>query len=366
MKRFALAIMALLFLGAGVGSPAYALNDFEKAVRSVIQHSQSRDYEKYPSRRHHAPASDHGYLGACYPNLGKNGDPQDIGRAVQGVSVDEIDNILYFTGNRTSGQTEIFAMKWDANDPRKRVFLARSGLLWQVFSHQGTVVYRPSKNSRTLFFTGGNAAASSYVKDDKADLLRLKLVAWDYRNPKKTEVLRSWQLFDAKKYETSHLNVAITPDNRQIIARAKRKRDNVYVFRIWDVKRLLSMPEMENADAREAYAKTCVSAWGTKKKDGQSVAYDGKYIYLLSSNKALGPHSISIMDDRGNRVTETLKSTEGQEVYPQASRAEGEAIFFIHRHGRPVPVMAVYVQIPEPARKYCLFYDISRKNPALR
>ena len=301
------------------------------------------------------------HLGGCYANLGNNGDVKDIGRAVQGVSVDEFDNVLYITGNRSSGQTEIFALRWDAGDPSKRTLLARSGPLWQVFAHQGTSVYRPGKSHRPLFLTGGNEAASSSITDDKEDLLKLKLVEWDYKTPKKATVVRSWKLFDSKRYTAGCMNVSISPDNRQVIARAKRKRDDVYVYRIWDIRTLLSMKQPKDADATESYVKTCDSAWGRVKKDGQAVGYDGHFIYLLGSDKALGPHRIAIMDDRGRKVTDTIKSYEGHDLYPDTVRSEAESIFFIHRHGRVIPVLAVAVWHSSPVHKYCEFFDISGK-----
>ena len=325
-------------------------------VKKILKETLKEFTEQSPQR---SAAIRH--LGGCYANLGNNGDARDIGRAVQGVSVDEVDNILYITGNRSSGQTEIFALRWDAGDPGKRTLLARSGPLWQVFAHQGTSVYRPARSHRPLFFTGGNEAASSSVKDDKEDVLKLKLVEWDYRDPKKAVIVRSWNLFDPKKYAAGCMNVSISPDNKQVIARAKRKRDDVYVYRIWDIQTLLSMKPLRDADATGSYAKTCDSAWGRVKKDGQAVAYDGQFIYLLGSDKALGPHRIAIMDDHGRKVTHTIKSYEGHDLFPDTERSEAESIFFIHRHGRAVPVLAVSVWHSHPVRKYCEFFDISGK-----
>ncbi len=353
---FLMAFLAVSGIASGENASARELG-LERAVTGLIHAAGGKHGPVKKSRSE--------YLGSCFPGVGPSGDPQDLGRAVQGVGVDEIDKVLYVTGNGPSGCTEIYAMRW-SSDPRKRTLLGRSGWKWQAFAHQGTAVYRPEQSRRPRFFSGGNAAASPAVSDDKDDLLRLKLIDWDYRNPGSVKVVRSWNLFDPKKFKRGNINVNITPDQKQLIARAKRKRDNVDVYRVWDIKSLLAMTERKNADATESYVKSFDSAWGSKRLDGQAMAYDGRYVYLLASDQYLGPHFISIMDDKGRRVAETRQSYEGQDIYPQASRAEGEAVFFVRRHGKTVPVLAVYVQIPDPKRKLCLFFDISSKNPALR
>ncbi len=355
MKKL-LSILMFLAVSCGLAAPSSSFARDITVERVIKGAMRAINGEKAPRQ-----LQDSEYIGSCYPNVGPSGDPRDMGRAIQGVSVDEIDKILYVTGNGPSGSTEIYAMRWDSRDPQKRTFLARSGWHFQTFAHQGTSVYRPDPQSRPLFFSGGNAAASSSVSDDKDDLLRLRLLDWNYRHPSKINVLRTWTMFDKKQFKRGNININITPDQKQLIARAKRKRDNVDVYRVWDIQSLLSMKGHGVIDATQSYVKTVDSAWGDKRLDGQAMAYDGKYIYMLASDQHLGPHSISVMDDKGRRILETRQSKEGQELYPNPERAEGESIFFVRRHGRYVPVLAVYVQVMHPNRKYCEFYDISGK-----
>ncbi|MDD6087719.1 MAG: hypothetical protein PUB69_00125 [Desulfovibrionaceae bacterium] len=280
--------------------------------------------------------------------------------------------------------------------------------VFSVFGHQGTDLYRPLPSDPVRFFSGGYSIRSeSADRKDRKRLIpnngkmwrHLRLVRWDPRHPDRPIVEKIWTLFEERKFCNSHMNPTLTPDMTLLAAKQIRKETGEGVFRIWNVRKLLSLArtsiqkqsyevDPEHLDevktrldyqkslyapglfsysvrrlekkynitesyvvvnAAEAFEREAIDPYSSDprfhKSQGsawQSLAFDGRYFYGLHSGGGRKPHILSVFDVDGRPILQR-ESLEGTVERPDQYHFEGESLFFDRRRESMTLMMTVNI-----------------------
>lgn len=257
--------------------------------------------------------------------------------AIQGMAYDRYANILYTICNYGGQSTFICAFNWATKALIGTNYTAASGhnAFYSGWAHQSLAVYRPSASDPAGYFFAG---ANTYTAADRQDTSRtftLNFNRWNYASPATFTTERSWQLFNPSTYDVTGggMNVALSEDGSQLIAKAKLISSGVWHFKIWDVADILAATDGSNV---QSLAKqTVASPWGTANIAGQATAFDTTHIYCMYSNAGAAAHQIRIIDRfTGNGVEARPGSYEGFELYGESTTyAEAECLAFVNVDG---------------------------------
>ena len=224
----------------------------------------------------------------------------------------------------SDGKSQLHVFKWD-NSLKGYKAIASSDKIVKIVSHQGVSLYRPKNTDPVRFFSGTYGAP----------WVTLRLSSWDYATSTTPVLERTWTLFNSSEfytYKTSdisgncRLNVTISPDQKKLAARGRRIADNVYVYRVWDIQKLL---DMNDSDATKMYEISVDNPWLDEETDFQSLAFDGYNFYGLYSRGGYTAHIIKVWDILGNIVCERPNSMEGSLENWTQRQFEGETLAFI-------------------------------------
>ena len=245
-------------------------------------------------------------------------------RASQGHSFDIWDNVLYFGGTQAvTNKERLVAVKWDRDEANRTVLGVSkwydANTVWQ---HQGVCVYRPHPKAPIKFLVG--SYQESFV---------LKLVSWDYSNPDFATVEKTFVAFEPDLFNLSRQTaLAVSPDGKYTVMRAKRNSDNKDVYRVWLTKTIISCDS--GTDISNKYEWEFVEPQGdyTYSCGGQGIYTDGNFIYALygSEQAICRVFSIDGKDgfDSNPACLEVGKTEISGETFEKIV-AEPEGIFFV-------------------------------------
>ena len=248
---------------------------------------------------------------------------------LQSITKDNHTGVLYGLFGEEGGASVMCAFEHDESLKGYRA-VKQSQAVFNVFSHQGIALYRPTPADPVRFFGGSYSVTGSGV--DQSVWHTLRLTAWDYTSDSAPSVVRTWQLFDAAEFYRDNstgncrMNVTLSPDMRKLAARGRRLADDVYVYRVWDVQTLL---DMEGSDASKMYESSTDNPWGTYETDWQSLAFDGENFYGLYSAGGYTVHDIRVFSRSGSIVCVRPATMEGVHEYWTQRQFEGESLSII-------------------------------------
>lgn len=268
--------------------------------------------------------------------------------ALQTIAYDPFDNILYGTWNVNGQGTSIRALDW-----KTRNLIANSNTFYGAFGHQGTQLYRPTKQDPVKFLSTGNpyTAADTEVV---SEYNKLNLISWDYNSPNSFTIDKTWYIWDStidgKNYDYALTNIAITEDRQYLVGEMSlsytgETYGGIAVFRI-PLTTLMSLSDntiiVNSADI----------FWVSYEKFpnlGQGIAADDKYLYCLGSNASFSPHWTTVFDVySGKLVFNRGASKEGltykfSDSYDLPFAIEAEALGFLPVNGENHLCMLVSV-----------------------
>ena len=257
--------------------------------------------------------------------------------AIQGMAYDKYADVLYTICNYGGQSTFICAFNWATKELIGTNYTSASGhnAFYAGWAHQSLAVYRPTASDPAGYFFAG---ANTYTAADTQDTSRaftLNFNRWNYASPATYTTERSWELFNRAAYDVTAggMNVALSEDGTQLIARAKVISTGIWNFKIWDVKDILNATTGTNI---QSLAKQTISSpWGTANIAGQATAFDTTHIYCMYSNGGTGAHQIRVIDRfTGNGVEARPGSYEGFELYGESTTyAEAECLAFVNADG---------------------------------
>lgn len=252
--------------------------------------------------------------------------------AIQGMAYDKYADVLYTICNYGGQSTFICAFNWATKELIGTNYTSASGhnAFYSGWAHQSLAVYRPTASDPAGYFFAG---ANTYTAADTQDTSRaftLNFNRWNYASPATFTTERSWELFNRAAYDVTAggMNVALSEDGTQLIARAKVISTGIWNFKIWDVKDILNATDGTNI---QSLAKQTISSpWGNINIAGQATAFDATHIYCLYSNGGTGAHQIRVIDRAvGTGVEARPGSYEGFELYGEdTTYAEAECLTF--------------------------------------
>jgi len=281
--------------------------------------------------------------------------PWDWAKNIQGAFVDPYENKLVLSWGNSTGQTGIGFFEWD-EAPEKRTYINFFSGLYDFIDHQETCLYRPSRAAQPLIVCRGNLYTAEGVMNEQ-NSLNAHVVSFEY--PTAETASLTWSIMHVFKmfpladwYSASpagnKCRFCVSADGKYMIALAKKKSDDKWYYRIWDLPYILSKYAGAASSTVSPIDITGDKLYEFEKRleDGenytQGIYSDGTWIFnLIGSSTTTRMYKIKY-EGIHNRASGTWKG-----IFPVppdlagVTKMEAESMFFAPFNGRMEMLLGV-------------------------